>query len=167
MLTVLYSFYLNVSRGDANASDFITTQVAKQSSWLIGLLGYDAFVEPLSKVPAMKLHINESYLARIVEGCNSVSILILFSAFIVSFAQRWKKTLLFILGGVLFLYLINIARIALFTIALYEYPQHKEILHDVIFPGIIYGSVFLLWMYWVRNIGTPKEVNELSHQEFE
>ena len=130
--------------------DFITNLVAKQSSELISSFGYDAKVMPHDTETSMKLYINQTYLARIVEGCNAVSIIILFIAFIISFAEKLKKTLLFLFAGGALIYAVNILRIAILAIAIYKYPEYTETLHEVVFPAIIYGMVFLLWMIWVR-----------------
>src|SRR5690606_7814499 len=99
---------------------------------------------------SMKLYINESFLVRVVEGCNSISIIILFISFILAFFAGLKLTLLYILAGGVIIYVMNIIRIAILTIGIYEYPQHAELLHSIIFPLIIYGTVFLLWLVWVR-----------------
>tara|TARA_R110000787_G_scaffold96415_8_gene199839 strand:- start:1460 stop:1891 length:432 start_codon:yes stop_codon:yes gene_type:complete len=130
--------------------DFITNLVAKQSSELISSFGYEAKVMPHDTETSMKLYINQTYLARIVEGCNAVSIIILFIAFIISFAEKLKKTLLFLFAGGALIYAVNILRIAILAIAIYKYPEYTETLHEVVFPAIIYGMVFLLWMIWVR-----------------
>ena len=51
-------------------------------------------------------------------------------------------------GGVA-IYVINIFRIFFLVVAVYEYPQFTEFLHSIVFPAIIYGFVFLLWLYWI------------------
>ena len=147
---MLYSFYLKTSEGKEYYPDYITHLVAKQSSTLITSFGYRAEVIPHPTETSMKLFINDSFLARIVEGCNAISIIILFTAFIISFAEKFKKTALFIVAGGVLIYAVNIIRIALLAIALYKYPENTELLHGVVFPAIIYGMVFILWMIWVR-----------------
>ncbi len=150
ILSGLYSFYLNVSSGGKYYPDYITNLVARQSSSLISEFGYTAEVIPHETETSMKLYINSQFLARIVEGCNAVSIIILFISFIISFAEKFKKTVLFLFAGAALIYGVNILRIAILTIALYNYPEHLELLHGIIFPAAIYGMVFLLWMFWVR-----------------
>jgi exosortase family protein XrtF len=98
----------------------------------------------------MKLIVNEAYMARIVEGCNAISIIILFASFVLSFFGKLKLTLLYLLAGTVIIYAMNIIRIAILAIGIYEYPQYTEFLHSIIFPLIIYGTVFLLWVIWVR-----------------
>lgn len=150
VLTVFYSVYLNLSKDSIYPPDFITHLVAEQSSALLNGVGYDAEIVPHEAQPTMKLFVEGQYLARIIEGCNAVSIIILFIAFIIAFAENRKKTAIFILAGAVLIYAANIVRITILAVALYKYPNYEHVLHGVIFPGIIYGIVFLLWMLWVR-----------------
>lgn len=160
VLSILYSYYLNASQGGDYYPDFFTHIVAKQSSVLIEWLGYSSKIEPHANDPSMKLYVNNEFLVRIVEGCNAASIIILFISFIISFAEKLKKTVLFLLFGGMVIYIVNIIRIAILTVMYYEYPQYQETLHNVVFPAIIYGMVFILWMIWVRML--PKGVVEVE-----
>jgi exosortase family protein XrtF len=157
LLSVIYFFYLEASHNGNYPPDFITNLVAKQSSSVINGLGYEADVIPHEQLPTMKLYVNKKYLAHIIEGCNAVSIIILFIAFVVAFSEKNKKTFIFLFAGTVIIYIVNIARITIMAIALYKYPQFKEILHTVIFPGLIYGMVFILWMIWVRMLNLKIE----------
>ena len=154
-LSLIYGFYLQLSKDGIYSPDFITNLVAKQSSAVMGGLGYSAQVVPHANQPSMKLFVEGKFLARIVEGCNALSIIVLFVSFIIAFAQGWKKTLLYIFAGGILIYAVNILRIAILAIALHTYPEYPHTLHGVVFPGIIYGMVFLLWLIWVRLL-TPK-----------
>ena len=156
LLGLLYGLYLKASEGGTYPPDVITHLVARQSSDLLNSIGYNAEVVPGESKPMMKLVVEGKFLAQIIQGCNSLSIIILFTSFIVAFAQRFRKTLLFIFAGSVLIYAVNILRIAILSVALYEYPQHKDILHGVVFPGLIYGMVFLLWMIWIRMLKPVK-----------
>jgi len=157
---MVYSYYLNASQGGDYYPDYYTHIVAKQSSVLIEWFGYSSKIAPHDNDPSMKLYVNNEFLARIVEGCNAASIIILFISFIIAFAEKFKKTALFLLAGGVLIYIVNIIRIAILTIMYYEYPQYQEILHSVVFPAIIYGMVFILWMIWVRMLS--KDENEVE-----
>ncbi len=152
LLSALYGGYLYLSKEGTYTPDFITNLVARQSTSVIETFDYEANVTPHETKPTMKLYVNGVYLAHIIEGCNSLSIIILFIAFVIAFAERWKKTLLFLLAGAVLLYGINILRITILAIMLYEYPQYASWLHGIVFPGLIYGMVFLLWILWVRQL---------------
>jgi len=124
--------------------------VAKQSEALISSFGYNAQILPHQSELSMKLIVNDVYLARIVEGCNAISIIILFASFVLSFFGKLKLTLLYLLAGAVIIYAMNIIRIAILAIGIYEYPGYTDFLHSIIFPLIIYGTVFILWLIWVR-----------------
>lgn len=157
LLSFGYSIYLKASEGGFYHPDFVTHLVAKQSTSILLGFGIDAEIVAHKTKPQMVLKINKKYLASIIEGCNSISVIILFVAFIVAFAEKIKKTLLFILAGAVLIYGVNIIRIVILSIALSKYPEHEKILHGVVFPAIIYGMVFLLWMIWVRNLIPKKD----------
>ncbi|NRA91146.1 MAG: exosortase family protein XrtF [Psychroserpens sp.] len=150
VLTFGYKFYLDWSDGSKFYPDYFTNLVAKQSHAILETLDYDSQIEAHPKEPSIKLIINGKFVARVVEGCNSVSIIILFLSFIVAFAGRFKTTAIYILAGSVLIYAVNLFRIVILSVGLYKYPWRREELHTVIFPMIIYGMVFLLWMVWVN-----------------
>lgn len=149
-LTYGYKTYLDLSDGATFYPDYITHIVAKQSAYVIDAFGYQAEVFPHPDEPSMKLLVNSKFVARIVEGCNAVSVIILFVSFVVAFTGRFKETILYVVLGSVLIYVVNIIRIAIITIGLYRFPRKTDLLHDVIFPLIIYGMVFILWMFWVN-----------------
>ena len=160
LLSVCYKFYLDFSKSSIYYPDYITNLVAKQSEDILNVIGYDAHVEPHREEPSMKLIINSKYLARIIEGCNSISIIILFVSFIMAFSGKPKTTFMYMLFGSVLIYIVNLSRIVILSIGLYHYPWRKDILHTVIFPGIIYGMVFLLWIFWVNRFSNMIKKNE-------
>lgn len=150
VLSIAYKLYLDYSTGNIYYPDYFTNLVARQSQALFGLLGYNAEVVKHIDEPSMKVIIENKFVARVVEGCNSVSVIILFVSFVIAFTDKFKSTLIFILAGSSLIYAVNLVRIVILSIGLYHYPWRRDILHTIIFPLIIYGLVFLLWMLWVR-----------------
>ena len=148
ILVFLYQLYLDYyfSRG---IPDYITRLVAMQTEALINSFGYDAYAAPSSMFPLMNLSVNNIFIARIIEGCNSISLVILFLAFMLSFIGKTKPTVIFILAGSVIIYGMNIIRIALLSIGIYEMPEKAYFFHQIVFPLVIYGTVFLLWILWI------------------
>lgn len=70
----------------------MTHLVAKQTKTLLDGFGYDAQITTHPDEPSMKLLVNGNYLARIIEGCNSISVIILFVSFIIAFSGKLKTT---------------------------------------------------------------------------
>ena len=155
-LSFCYKLYLDVSKDSNYYPDYITHVVAKQTETVLNYVGYASKIVPHPEEPSMKLIVRDKYLARVIEGCNSISVIILFISFVIAFSGKRKTTVLFLLVGGVAIYLANLFRIVILSIGLYHYPWRSEILHSVVFPAIIYGMVFLLWMLWVNkfsNIG--------------
>jgi len=150
LLTFGYKFYLDFSDGSKFYPDYLTNLVSHQSRILLEFFGYDVKMLPHPDEPSMRVIINGKYLARVIEGCNGMSVIILFIAFIIAFSGKFKTTLFYIISGSVLIYVVNLVRIVILSIGLYNYPWRREELHTVIFPAIIYGMVFLLWMFWVN-----------------
>ena len=159
LLFLLYSFYLERTQNETSpfACAPITKTVAEQTKYLLNIFNYPTEIEQDTETLAVKLFIKGKFTAFIVEGCNAISIIILFIAFIVAFAGKFKTTVLYILFGSLLIYFTNILRIVIISIALYEYPKYQNVLHEIVFPSIIYGITFLLWFVWVKKFSTLKK----------
>ena len=159
LLFLVYSLYLQKSQQKEGAFQCsgITTLVADQTIDVLELFGYDAYAIQHDKELSVKIIFKNVYTARVIEGCNSVSIIILFLAFIVAFKGSIKNTIFFGIIGSICIYFINVGRIALLTILLYQYPYEQIILHNLVFPAIIYGATFLLWVLWVHKFSDYKK----------
>jgi len=158
LLFFLYSFYLEKTQqsGEIYSCAPITKTVADQAAWLLNTVGYSTETIQNSDEMSVRFIVDGNYVARVNEGCNAVSVIILFISFIVAFSSKFIPTLLYILFGSLIIYVANIIRVAIISIAMYKYPEYQEMLHDLLFPAIIYGITFVLWFIWVRFFLKPK-----------
>lgn len=154
LLSVGYSFYLKASASGGYFPDYFTNLVARQSAAILEAFGYGTVLFENIARHGVFLTIKDNYTVNIVEGCNSISVIILFVSFIIAFAEGFKKTFLFLLVGMVLIYIVNLIRISLLVVALYKYPEYQEVLHSVLFPAVIYGMVFFLWIAWVRMLKT-------------
>ena len=158
VLALFYKLYLVYGVSDKYYPEILTYLVAEQSRGLIEVFGYATSSYPHPFATGIALDIHGETIVRVIEGCNGVSVIILFSAFIFAFGTKAKPAIFFALAGAAIIHVLNVVRIALLTIGIYEYPQYKVFLHDIVFPGIIYGTVFLLWLLWVnRFVKSPKK----------
>lgn len=147
VLTLVYKFYLNSY--SSNKVDGITKNVAFTVEYLMRLFNADIIVVENTNYSSIGVYYRKSSIVRIIEGCNAVSIIILFISFIMAFSGKFKTTLLFILFGTIFIYVLNVIRIAFLIVLLYRFPEYTHFLHGVLFPLIIYGLIFVLWIVWV------------------
>ncbi|WP_298221193.1 exosortase family protein XrtF [Flavobacterium sp.] len=150
-LTVIYQWYLSQFDNTlAFEVDGFTQTVAHQVQSVLQVLHYDCKLALHEHQASVKLILNDVYVSRVVEGCNALSVIILFAAFVVAFSGKWKHTIGFIIVGSLLIHILNVLRIALLSLALFYYPEQEPLLHGVVFPLFIYGVVFGLWVIWVN-----------------
>lgn len=162
LLTFVYQSYLSQFDTGKFEVDGFTQLVAKQTKDLMLFCNCDADIAPNSKEPAVNLFYNQRHMARIIEGCNGLSVIILFISFVVAFSGKTRATILFVIGGSLLIHFLNVFRIALLSILLYYFPEQEHILHGVLFPLFIYGVVFLLWIIWVNKFSKYATKNNKS-----
>lgn len=150
LLTFVYESYLGQFDVKKNEVDGFTKLVAIQTKDVLVFFNYDANITPNTGQPAINLFYNQRFMARIVEGCNGLSVIILFISFVIAFSGKIKATVLYSIGGSVLIHILNVARIALLCILLYYFPKQQHVLHGVLFPLFIYGVVFMLWIVWVN-----------------
>lgn len=147
-LVLAYQLYLN---GYKNSGlDPVSTWVGKQTVFLQNTFGYPSQLVPGEAAQETSwFYVSGNYVSRMVEGCNAISVTILFLAFIFAFFKG-AKTFVFAGSGILFLHVINVLRIVGLNVLLVEMPQYSKMGHDFLFPAIIYGSVVILWLVWIK-----------------
>ena len=148
LLTFLYQFFSNGFENEK--ADAITRMEARNTQEVISWMNQSSYIVESDNSPVFTVFFQNQGVAKIVEGCNGISVVILFISFIVAFSGSLKNTLLFIFSGSLIIYILNVLRIAVLTVLLYYFPNQSHLLHGVLFPLMIYGFVFVLWVIWVN-----------------
>lgn len=151
LLTFLYQWYLYGY--EDGKLDGITRLVASHVEKVLQVFDSNSDVVYHQNIK-ISVQVHKKVVATIIEGCNAVSVLILFVAFVIAFAERLWVTLLFLIAGCVLIYLLNVIRIALLCLLLYHFPAQRGLLHDIIFPLFIYGVVFILWFLWVNHFSS-------------
>lgn len=152
ILFASYSFYLNQTqvKEPSFVCSPLTRTISEHVNEMSKMLGYRTEIYQNDYEMSIRYLIDGDYVIRLVEGCTAVSVIILFISFIVAFSGSLKHTLLFGLFGVVLIYLVNILRIIALGVLYHKFPEYKTVLHDLLFPSIIYGLTFILWVTWVK-----------------
>lgn len=150
LLTFVYQTYLNQFDVKKNELDGFTKIVAQQTEDVLLLFNCDVKSSPNTKEPSENIFFNQKHIVRIVEGCNALSVIILLISFIIAFSGKIRTTVLYIISSALIIHILNISRIALLCYLLFYYPKQRYFWHDIMFPLIIYGIVFVMWIVWVN-----------------
>lgn len=159
VLVILYNLYLNQFH-QYNLPDPYSAFIGECTASGLNAIGYEAKAVVDPNKPWVWIRLNEMWPSYINEGCNAISIMIIFVAFVVSFSTTLKQTSLYILGGLFLIQLMNIIRIVWLNYILAYHPQYGKFAHDYIFPAIIYGTIVLLWIIWVKYFALKEVSNE-------
>lgn len=154
VLLFAYQFYLNSFK--SSGLDPYSRMVAANVAFVQNKIGYTTlFYDDVPK-EQMWFYVNDRYVTRMVEGCNAISVLILFVAFVFAF-YKGKKTFVFVLLSLIVLYLMNVLRIAGLNIVARDHAEYSKMVHDYVFPAVIYGSVVILWLVWIKFFALKNE----------
>lgn len=154
VLLLAYQYYLNSFRyqGLDPFSRLITEQVKDVQNYL----EYPTQLYDDIKGEQVYFYVKKFYPSRMVEGCNAISVMILFTAFVFAFYKGFK-TFVFMLAGLMVLYIMNLFRIVALNIVMTDYKQYGKAFHDFVFPAVIYGTVVLLWLVWIKFFALKNE----------
>ncbi len=149
VLLISYNFYLSRYHDD-NKPDPYSHQVAVWTESSLNALGFPAEAVDDPNRPWTWILMEGQKVSYVNEGCNAISIMLVFVAFIAAFSTTWKQTLLFILGGLIIIQIMNVFRIVVINYIFKYHHEYGEMAHDYLFPALLYGTIVLLWIIWVK-----------------
>lgn len=142
-----YQFYLN-SFQEVGLDPF-SRMIAEQVRGIQNALHYPTQLYNDVAKDQVWFYVKTAYVSRMVEGCNAISVMILFLAFVFAF-YKGMKTFVFAVAGLVFLYIMNLLRIVGLNLVVSDFAQYSKIAHDYVFPAVIYGTVVVLWLIWIK-----------------
>lgn len=154
VLLFAYQYYLNSFK--IQGLDPFSRIIADHVMIIQNKLNYPTLLYDDVANEQVYFYVKKEYVTRMVEGCNAISVMILFISFVFAFFKG-TKTFVFAAAGLLALYIMNVLRIAGLNIVTRDYPQYNKIAHDYIFPAVIYGSVVILWLIWIKFFALKNE----------
>lgn len=154
VLLFAYQFYLNSFK--VQGLDPFSRLIADQVMFLQNKFNFQTQLYDDIPNEQVYFYVQQKYVTRMVEGCNAISVMILFLSFVFAF-YKGTKTFVFVLAGLVALYIINILRIVVLNIVTRDYPEYSKGAHDYFFPAVIYGSVVILWLIWIKFFALKNE----------
>ncbi|MEY8758513.1 exosortase family protein XrtF [Chryseobacterium tongliaoense] len=156
VLLFAYQFYLNSFR--EYGLDPFSRMIAEQVKAIQNSMHYPTQLYNDVAKEQVWFYVKKAYVTRMVEGCNAISVMILFVSFVFAF-YKGAKTFIFVLIGLLLLYIMNLLRIVGLNLVVSDYKEYEKIAHDFIFPAVIYGTVVVLWLVWIKLFALKNENN--------
>ncbi|WBV55493.1 exosortase family protein XrtF [Chryseobacterium daecheongense] len=154
VLLLGYQFYLNSYK--ETGLDPFSRMIAEQVSYIQNVLKYPTQLYNDVEKEQVWFYVKNVYVTRMVEGCNAISVMILFVSFVFAF-YKGAKTFIFVLIGLVILYVINVLRIVGINLLVSDYKQYEKMAHDFLFPAVIYGTVVILWLVWIKFFALKNE----------
>ena len=100
--------------------------------------------------PLTSIYYNGEKALSVADACNALELLVLYAGFIICFPSGMKRKISFIIGGIIFICLINILRCAGLAWIFIYYPQYGDFSHHYVFTFIVYLCIFLLWLWFSK-----------------
>jgi exosortase/archaeosortase family protein len=138
---LLYEFWIS----PAGALDsWVISKTTVPSMYLLHHLGFDAHIE------GQNVFVPDMGGAFIGNECNGLPLFALFAGFVLAYPGPWKVKLWFIPAGILVVHVLNILRVVALILIQIKAPNYMEINHTYTFTILMYGFIFIMWMWWVR-----------------
>lgn len=157
-MVLLFSYQQYLKPFEGVDLDPFSYWVANQVVYVQNFLGYITQLIPYKMHETAVFQTEGKDVSRMVEGCNVVSVLILFVAFIFAFYKGFK-TFIFAIAGVVILHIANVLRIVGLNLVILEHPEYGKLTHDYLFPAVIYGMVVVIWLVWIKFFALKNEIN--------
>ncbi len=151
---LLYGLYVN---SYVPEPDPVTVFVSEQTSAILTFLGEENWTLSEGAGKGVLVYNQEQRVLSVYEGCNGLNVFIIFLAFLLSYGRLRKALLWFVPMGLVLIHLFNLARIALLYHVTLYYPDYTYFTHKYLFTAIIYGVIFLLWLWWVVKLYPAKK----------
>jgi exosortase family protein XrtF len=153
VFSVVYDLYLQRYN---DQTDAMSALVGRQAAGLLHVFGFDAYATVVDTEKSSHIGINGIARVKVIEGCNGISVMILYLAFILGFPGKPKHKLWFIPTGMLFIHLFNLVRVAMLGWVVFRFGETGYPVYKEMFTVSIYLLVLALWYWWVQKFGSFK-----------
>lgn len=92
-------------------------------------------------------------------SCIGFSIMSFYLAFIMAFPASLKNKIIYGVGGLAFIILLNIMRIGGLAViySKLNYQEVREVDHHAVFNAIVYVFIFVIFIFYTRNVQLNKQ----------
>lgn len=143
-LTVPGNIYSSFVRDHLDYISLLRKSLLYMAKYVVGMWGYTADVQY-----DFYLKIVNGSRVRMVYSCLGIGVFSFWMAFVIANAGYWTYKLKWIVGGVLMIWMVNIARICLLLIATNDKWKLFSIVdHHTLFNITAYGAVFLMIYFY-------------------
>ena len=134
---------------DGRLDGALSRNIAAAGAGMLRVFGFDTHIDAAQP----RLLVMDGRPGVIVgDPCNGLVLYALFAGFVLAFPGGGMRKLWFIPLGIAAIYLLNVVRVAALALNHHYYQQSVEFNHHYTFTFVVYGSILLLWMWWVTRL---------------
>ena len=114
------------------------------SAWILNMLGYDAISNNYDLLVAGHGTL------QVVYSCLGLGVISFFAAFVLAYPKKWRSKLVFLIGGIIGIELLNVLRFVLLAI-FWDKGSLHIIDHHTIFNVLLYLIIAVVLYFWVKH----------------
>ena len=142
---------------DGRLDQFLAVSVAILAKNALALFGWDINVWD-------RLLVIDGYRGvEVLNGCNALNLMALYSGFIISFQGPNKKRIIYLLSGIGIIFILNVIRIMAFSLATVYFQPHWDTFHEFSSFIFFYPVILGIWYQWTllseENTKSPSELS--------
>jgi exosortase family protein XrtF len=155
-MSLAYQGYLQRSGAQVDPMSRI---LGEHAALALRAVGYTALSEHSPGYQEERVLIDGIAKVKVIEGCNGLSVMILFLAFVLAFGPWSKRKGIFVAWGLVAIHAFNVIRVAVLALIIHHSDGSWYSVQKNLFTGSIYLLVLVLWIIWTR-LGIIKPENE-------
>ncbi len=123
----------------------VTRVDASIASFFLDLFGYETHAEGTSVVsPSMTVNVKT--------GCDGIEAMALFSSGVLAFTASWGHKIKGLIGGIAFLFAVNIVRIIHLWLSGLYMPEYFEFFHQNFWQILFILISIITWAIWINRV---------------
>ena len=158
-MSLAYQVYLQRS---GTHVDPMSRILGEHAAMGLRAVGYTAVSEHSLGLQEERILIDSIAKVKVIEGCNGLSVMILFLAFVLAFGPWSSRKGKFVVWGLLAIHAFNVIRVAVLALIIHHSDGSWYSVQKNLFTGSIYLLVLVLWVLWTRQSITIKDHEQVS-----
>ena len=142
----------------------LTYSVGTATAWLLNTTTHSSDYSTQSVVadvvtdsgptpmPLQKVYFRGHDIVAIEDTCNALELFVLYAGFIICMPAKTLRKVLFIVGGILAIYIVNVLRCAGVAYIIIYDPKYADFAHHYVFTFIVYGFIIGLWLIFSKKL---------------
>ncbi len=106
----------------------------------------------LTTMPLDNIYFRDDNVVSIEDPCNGLELFVLYAGFIICMPALIQRKVIFIVGGILLIHVINVLRCAGITYVTLYYPGNADFAHHYVFTFIVYAFIMGLWLIFSKKL---------------